>query len=229
MPDEEPRVAQGHAQIAEQARANVVARRLAKEADEGTIRTAELALGEPETLTDLGAHCSAQVARLAAVMRASGARVGLGEVLAAERALGGRRRRRPHRGLLRAADRAVLDAGRGQRVRGGVHGGVRLRRCAVAARRPGGDRQAGAATGRGAAAGRRGARRGTHSGARGVERGGAAAREGLRRLHRRRARGGAPPARPDRSARPHAPLAPHGADQAPAQRARPAGDDPRLA
>ncbi|WP_053226786.1 vWA domain-containing protein [Solirubrobacter soli] len=80
-------MAQGHAEVAERARANVVARRLAQEADEGTVRTAELALAEPETLTELGAHASAQVARLAAVMRAHGARVGLGEVLGAERAL----------------------------------------------------------------------------------------------------------------------------------------------
>ncbi|MDA0165036.1 VWA domain-containing protein [Solirubrobacter ginsenosidimutans] len=91
MPDD-ARIASGHAEIAEKARANVVARGLAKKADEASIRTAALALAEYETgdaaaLAVMGEHLSGQVARLAAVMRAEGARVGLGEVLSAERAL----------------------------------------------------------------------------------------------------------------------------------------------
>jgi uncharacterized protein with von Willebrand factor type A (vWA) domain len=79
-------VAQGHAQIAEQAQANVRARRFAREADEATIARAEAYLKGSDPFR-LGDHVSAQVARLAAVMRSSGARVGLGELLAAERAL----------------------------------------------------------------------------------------------------------------------------------------------
>lgn len=88
MPDE-PRIASGHAQIAEQARENVTRRARAAERDEETIARAEAALEHkgPGPLTSLGDHLSAQVGRLAAQLRAHGARVGMGEVLAAQRAL----------------------------------------------------------------------------------------------------------------------------------------------
>ena len=82
MPDE-PRIASGHAEIAEKARENVARRARAADADERTIAIAATATD----FSEMGDHLSGQVARLAAVMRASGARVGLGEVLAAERAL----------------------------------------------------------------------------------------------------------------------------------------------
>jgi uncharacterized protein with von Willebrand factor type A (vWA) domain len=85
VPDE-ARVAQGHAQIAEQAQENVRARARAAVAAEETVTRAEQYLKGSDPFR-LGEHVSAQVARLAAVMRAGGARVGLGEVLAAERAL----------------------------------------------------------------------------------------------------------------------------------------------
>ncbi|RKQ87404.1 hypothetical protein C8N24_5425 [Solirubrobacter pauli] len=93
MPDE-PRIASGHAQIAEQARENVTRRARAQEADEATIARAEAALAArgaeaegPGPLTSLGEHLSAQVGALAGQLRAHGARVGMGEVLAAQRAL----------------------------------------------------------------------------------------------------------------------------------------------
>jgi len=82
VPDE-PRIASGHAEIAEKARENVARRARAADADERTIAIAATATD----FSGMGDHLSGQVARLAAVMRASGARVGLGEVLAAERAL----------------------------------------------------------------------------------------------------------------------------------------------
>ena len=65
--------------------------------------------------------------------------------------------------------------------------------------------------------------------ARRVERGGAAAREGLRGVHRRRARRRPAAAGADRAARAAAALAAHRPDQAPPRRARPARDRPRLA
>ncbi len=86
MPDE----ATGHGEIAEKAAANVVARRLGQRADEATIVTAAKLLEERETtdsMRPLGEHLSSRVATLAAQMRARGARVGLGEVLAAQRAV----------------------------------------------------------------------------------------------------------------------------------------------
>jgi uncharacterized protein with von Willebrand factor type A (vWA) domain len=103
VPDEggQVRIGSGHAEIAEKARENVAARGRAREADERTVATAEAAFAEYEAaraagngaaprdrvVTAMGEHLSAQVARLAAVMRSQGARVGLGELLAAERAL----------------------------------------------------------------------------------------------------------------------------------------------
>ncbi|MDA0184401.1 VWA domain-containing protein [Solirubrobacter phytolaccae] len=84
---EEPRVAAGHAQIAEQARENVARRARSWEADEATIERAEAFLKRPGRLSSVGAHATGQVAALAAQLRAHGARVGLGEVLAAQRAL----------------------------------------------------------------------------------------------------------------------------------------------
>jgi uncharacterized protein with von Willebrand factor type A (vWA) domain len=91
VPDE-PRVASGHAQIAEQARENVARRARGVEADERTVATAAAALAEWEAgdqlaVPAMGAHLTSRVAALAAEMRAHGARVGLGEVLTAERAL----------------------------------------------------------------------------------------------------------------------------------------------
>jgi len=98
VPDE-PRIASGHAEIAEKARENVARRARAADADERTVATAAAAVAQYEAtrhdgiagrtvaVSAMGDHLSGQVARLAAVMRGSGARVGLGEVLAAERAL----------------------------------------------------------------------------------------------------------------------------------------------
>ena len=96
MPDQ-ARIASGHAEIAEKAAANLVARRLGRVADEGTIATAVAALAEweaargaataPLAIAQMADHLSSQVSALAALMRSLGARVGLGEVLAAERAL----------------------------------------------------------------------------------------------------------------------------------------------
>jgi uncharacterized protein with von Willebrand factor type A (vWA) domain len=118
VPEEPP--ASGHGEIAERAAANVVARRLSRLADEGTVATAAALLEEREAwaagereagaapravggaaepltarepggaadpLAPLAAHLSSQVASLAAHMRAQGARVGLGELLSAQRAL----------------------------------------------------------------------------------------------------------------------------------------------
>ena len=65
--------------------------------------------------------------------------------------------------------------------------------------------------------------------ARRLERGGAAARAGLRALHRRRARDRAAAAGAARAARPAAALAPHGADAAAPRGPRPARHDPALA
>jgi uncharacterized protein len=81
--------ATGHGEIAEKAAANVVARRLSREADAATVNTAAALLAERSqgALEPLGEHLSAQVAALAAAMRAQGARVGLGEVLSAQRAI----------------------------------------------------------------------------------------------------------------------------------------------
>ena len=114
-------------------------------------------------------------------MRAGGARVGLGEVLAAQRAVAAVDAADRGRGLLRAARGAVLHARRAERVRGRVHGRLRRRRGARPARRARRAGQAGAAAGRGPARRRRGARGRPHARARRLERGGAAAREGLRR------------------------------------------------
>jgi uncharacterized protein with von Willebrand factor type A (vWA) domain len=85
---EEP-AATGHGEIAERAAANLVARRLGREADAATVNRAAALLAERSTgaLEPLGEHLSAQVAALAAQMRAQGARVGLGEVLSAQRAI----------------------------------------------------------------------------------------------------------------------------------------------
>jgi hypothetical protein len=104
--EREPRIASGHAEIAEKARANVASRARAAEADERTVDAAAAALTEYEAagagangaiaagaaprdlaVSAMGEHVSAQVAALAAQLRAQGARVGLGEVIAAERAL----------------------------------------------------------------------------------------------------------------------------------------------
>jgi uncharacterized protein with von Willebrand factor type A (vWA) domain len=79
VPDE-PR---GHGEVAQRLTENVAARERAREADERFIASAA-------TVTDfepLGRNLAGQVAALAAQMRAHGARVGLGEVLAAQRAL----------------------------------------------------------------------------------------------------------------------------------------------
>ena len=85
MPDEE-RIASGHAEIAEKARENVArARSRAAEADERTI--AESRAAADGLRRRWATHLSSRVASLAAQMRAHGARVGLGEVLTAERAL----------------------------------------------------------------------------------------------------------------------------------------------
>jgi uncharacterized protein with von Willebrand factor type A (vWA) domain len=75
--------ARGHGEVAQRLTENVAARRRAAEADERTIATAAAI----EDVAPLAAHLSAQVSALAAEMRAHGARVGLGEVLAAQRAL----------------------------------------------------------------------------------------------------------------------------------------------
>jgi uncharacterized protein with von Willebrand factor type A (vWA) domain len=78
-----PRIASGHAQIAEQARENVDRRARRWEADEATIARAA-------SITDFSAladHVSAQLIALAHQLRAHGARVGMGEVLSAQRAL----------------------------------------------------------------------------------------------------------------------------------------------
>jgi uncharacterized protein len=82
VPDEE-RIASGHAEIAEKARENVARRARGAAADERTIQIAAAATD----FTAMGDHLSSRVAALAAQMRAHGARVGLGEVLTAERAL----------------------------------------------------------------------------------------------------------------------------------------------
>ncbi|HET6550116.1 MAG TPA: VWA domain-containing protein [Solirubrobacter sp.] len=87
MPDE-PRLASGHGEIAEKARANVAARARTAEANERFVAAAAAALEDGDgALGAAGDHLSAQVAALAAEMRARGARIGLGEVLAAQRAL----------------------------------------------------------------------------------------------------------------------------------------------
>jgi uncharacterized protein with von Willebrand factor type A (vWA) domain len=80
---EEPRVAAGHAQIAEQARENVARRARAVERDAATIARA----GAVTDLAPLAAHLSARVSAVAEGLRAHGARVGMGELLAAQRAL----------------------------------------------------------------------------------------------------------------------------------------------
>ena len=180
-------------------------------------------------VVDMGVHLSSQVAALAAEMRAHGARVGLGEVLGAERALA----------AVDASDRtevfyalrAALCSTRAELSQFAIAFTVVFGsdEPAEPARRPRRDRQAGAAAGGGAAAGQRGARRRPHAGARRLERGGAAAREGLRRLHRGRAGDRAAAAGAARAARPAAALAADGADQAPPRRARPARHRARLA
>ncbi|MBE2315268.1 VWA domain-containing protein [Solirubrobacter sp. CPCC 204708] len=78
-----PRIASGHGQIAEQARENVARRERARVADEATIARAA-------SVTDfapLADHLSGRVSAVAQQLRAHGARVGMGEVLAAQRAL----------------------------------------------------------------------------------------------------------------------------------------------
>jgi uncharacterized protein with von Willebrand factor type A (vWA) domain len=107
-----PEQRSGHAEVAERLTANVAARERAREADERFIAAAAAALAAHEALTArpagasdtagasreaalegadpiaaAGDHVSARVGGLAAQMRAHGARVGLGEVLAAQRAL----------------------------------------------------------------------------------------------------------------------------------------------
>lgn len=85
MPDE-PRIASGHAQIAEQARENVARRARQAVADEETIARADAFLKGSDPV-GLGDRVSARVGALAGQLRAHGARVGMGEVLAAQRAL----------------------------------------------------------------------------------------------------------------------------------------------
>jgi uncharacterized protein with von Willebrand factor type A (vWA) domain len=73
----------GHGEVAQRLSANVAARDRARERDAATVEAAA-------AVTDfapLAEHLSSQVGLLAAQMRAHGARVGLGEVLAAQRAL----------------------------------------------------------------------------------------------------------------------------------------------
>jgi uncharacterized protein with von Willebrand factor type A (vWA) domain len=82
VPDE-PRVASGHAQIAEQARENVARRERAWVAAEATIARA----ASTTDFAPLADHLRAQVSAVAQELRAHGARVGMGEVLAAQRAL----------------------------------------------------------------------------------------------------------------------------------------------
>ncbi len=96
---EEPRAIR-HGEIAERATANVAARERAREADERTVARAEELLaaagiapavgdaaapGDP--LEPLAVHLSERIAALAVQLRAHGARVGMGEVLAAHQAL----------------------------------------------------------------------------------------------------------------------------------------------
>ena len=167
--------------------------------------------------------------RSPAQMRAHGARVGLGEVLAAERAL------------------AAVDAS----DRTEVFYALRAALCSTRAELAqfaiaftvvfGSDEPANPLDDLGEIAkqalprvavppaGQRGARRRPHARARGLERGGAAAREGLRRLHRGRAGDRPPAAGTARAARPAAALASDGPDQAPPRRARPARHRARLA
>jgi uncharacterized protein with von Willebrand factor type A (vWA) domain len=74
---------QGHAEVAQRLKANVAARERAQAAAERTVERAAAI----EDVAPLAAHLSAQVSALAAELRAHGARVGMGEVLAAQRAL----------------------------------------------------------------------------------------------------------------------------------------------
>ena len=73
----------GHAEVAQRLTANAAARAQSQLADEQFVA----ALAAVEEFGPLGEHVSAKVGQLAAQMRAHGARVGLGEVLTAQRAL----------------------------------------------------------------------------------------------------------------------------------------------
>ena len=161
-------------------------------------------------------------------MRAGGAPVGVGELLGAHRALAAVDA--SSRGDAFFALRAVhvLDARRHGAVRPGVRGRVRRRGRRAAARDPAADRAGDRAARRRSRPGHdRRARGAPRSG--GLERGGAAAGEGLRRVHGRRARDRAGAARAAGPALAAAALPAHARHGAPARAARPAGDGPRLA
>jgi uncharacterized protein with von Willebrand factor type A (vWA) domain len=83
------RRATGHGEIAERARANAAARRAGAVADEALVDAAVAALAERDAggLAAAGEVASARVSALAADLRARGARIGVGELLGAERAL----------------------------------------------------------------------------------------------------------------------------------------------
>ena len=158
---------------------------------------------------------------LAAALRGLGVRVGVGEVLAAHRALAAVDAGLARAGVLRAARDALLVARRPRAFALAFARRVRAptappRRDPLAAL----GTIARAALPRVAVPGTRARRRSTlelEAGARRVERRGAAAREGLRRLHGRRARRRAAAARAPRGARADAPEPPH----APGAAARP--------